>query len=103
MLGGILQTFAQLTSMEIHVNNNVDIHDMEIIIVVLECLSACVVLPQIFACAKLGKPSEMKLHQGALLFLHPKDGILLESTKLMPRPGNQITHLSFFPPSSFYD
>lgn len=54
-MGEILQTFAQLTSMGIHVNNDLDIHDMEIIIVVPDSLSACLVLPQIFACAKLGQ------------------------------------------------
>lgn len=45
MLGEILQTFAQLTSMGIHVSNDLEIHDMEIIIVVLHGLSACLVLP----------------------------------------------------------
>lgn len=55
MLGAVLQIFAQLTSMGVHVNNDVNIHDTEIIIVVLDILSACLVLPQIFACAKLGQ------------------------------------------------
>lgn len=55
MLGEILQTFAQLTSMGIHVSNDLEIHDMEIIIVVLHGLSACLVLPQIFVCAKVGQ------------------------------------------------
>lgn len=41
--------------MGINVINDIDIHDMEIIIVVLDSLSACLVLPQTFACTKLGQ------------------------------------------------
>lgn len=41
--------------MGINVNNDIDIHDMEIIIVVLDSLSAYLVLPQTFAFAKLGQ------------------------------------------------
>lgn len=68
MLGGILQTFAQLTSMGIHVNNDLDIHDMELIIVVLDSLSACLVFPQIFAWVKLGQTSRKEATSGCFAF-----------------------------------
>lgn len=53
--GGILQTFAQLTSEEIYIHNDLGILDVEMIILLLAAmLSACLALPQISVCAQLG-------------------------------------------------
>lgn len=54
-VGGNSPNFCSTNSMGIHVNNDVNIHDREIIIVVLDSLSTCLVLPPIFACVKLGQ------------------------------------------------
>lgn len=50
--GGILRTFAQLTSEGIYMHNDLRILDVEIIILLLAAmLSACLALLQISVCA----------------------------------------------------